>query len=170
MNIQVIKRRIRKVFHFVIGWFPLLSILLFILVIVLLFLKKWELVATLFALFLTCLVFYHNDQTRITQMLTDCYKEIKELEAQYYQKYGNKKEEMAWRSLFLNTLEFQSFLFNRDYLPRQEFLEFFEELIKWGHNTILPKRQEELENAEKFRELKRLYSSIKEKSRGKSDE
>lgn len=105
-------------------------------------------------------------------MLTDCYKEIKDLEAQYYQEYEgkNEKEKMAWRSLFLNTLEFQAFLFNRDYLPRQEFLEFFKDVIKWGYNTILPKRPEDLKNAEKFRELKNLYSSIKEKSRRKSDE
>lgn len=172
MKIKVIKRIISEISHFVIGSVPFLPILLFMLVVTFLLLKKWELAATLFALFLTCLVIYHNDRTRGTQILADCYKEIKELEAQYYQKYEgkNEKEEMAWRSLFLNTLEFQSFLFNRDYLPRQEFLEFFEEVIKWGHNTILPKRPEDLENAEKFRELKSLYSSIKEKSRGKSDE
>jgi len=172
MKIKVIKRRISEISHFVIGWIPFLPILLFMLVVAFLLLKKWELAATLFALFLTCLVIYHNDRTRVTQVLTDCYKEIKELEAEYYQKYEgkNEKEEMAWRSLFLNTLEFQSFLFNRDYLPRQEFLEFFEDVIKWGYNTILVKRQEDLENTEKFRELKRLYSSIKGRSRRKSDE
>lgn len=166
------KRRISEISYLLIDWIPFLPILLLMLVIVFLLLKKWEVAATLFALFLTCLVIYRNDRTRVTQILTDCYKEIKELEAQYYQKYEgkNEKEEMAWRSLFLNTLEFQSFLFNRNYLPRQEFLEFLEDVIKWGYNTILAKRPEDLENTEKFRELKSLYSSIKERSRRKSDE
>jgi len=98
-------------------------------------------------------------------MLTDCYKEIKDLETQYYQKYEgkNKKEEMAWRSLFLNTLEFQSFLFNRDYLPREEFLEFFCDVIKWGYEKILPKIEKDVTDSNKFSELKGLYAKYLKK-------
>ncbi|NQS89396.1 hypothetical protein HQ584_06380 [Patescibacteria group bacterium] len=93
-------------------------------------------------------------------MLTNCFREIKDLETQYYQKYEGKseKEEMAWRSLFLNTLEFQAFLFNRDYLPREEFLEFFCDVIRLGYEKILPKVKTDVTDSSKFPELKGLYA------------
>jgi len=77
------------------------------------------------------------------QIIMDCYREIKDLEKEYYEKYEKEKndEEKAWRSLFLNTLEFYAFLFNRDYFPREEFLDFFREVIIFGYSEILPEEQ-----------------------------
>ena len=72
---------------------------------------------------------------------------------------------MAWRSLFLNTLEFQAFLFNRNYLPKEEFLDFFGDVIKWGYEKILPKRPEDVTNRNKFPELKKLYAEYFKKGK-----
>ena len=76
--------------------------------------------------------------------------------------HKTEKELKAWDSLFFNTLEYFSFLLNKEYLSDKKILNFFEDaIIAWYEKIFLihstPKEQKD---NKVYPELKKLYQEI----------
>ena len=98
---------------------------------------------------------------------TRLFLEIRGLEKDYYLLFADKSEQerSRWDSLFLNTLEYFSFLVNRGHLEDKAMVEFFGPAFVEWREVILRRHVQGWEDPhkyEEFKELCRRYESHKE--------
>jgi hypothetical protein len=114
------------------------------------------------ALFLNWKAIRENRKTRELQIFNSIFQELKELEEKQ-KEYETEEEKKAWDSLFFNTLEYFSFLLNKEYLSDRKILSFFKDaIIAWYEQIFLEhSTKEEQKDGKIYPELKNLYKEIK---------
>jgi hypothetical protein len=86
-------------------------------------------------------------QTRELQLFEHIFSDIRTLDEKLHiaARSGTSREDLVgWRSHFLNTLEYLSFLVNRRYLRDKHLVEFFSEaLVRWYQDIFLAQATDE---------------------------
>jgi hypothetical protein len=117
------------------------------------------------ALFFTGYTFLQDQKTRQLQMADDLFKNLRELENQYYEKYINKddEEKKHWRYIFFNTIEWFSFLINNNKFKDKKMLTFFEDALIAYYDEMFVKLFDEnvIRDENQFPEFKNLYKKLK---------
>jgi hypothetical protein len=124
-------------------------------------------IATL-GLFFTAYVFLKDEKTKQLQIAENIFKDLRDLENQYYEKYyqENEYKKKNWSSIFFNTIEWFSFLINHGKLNDKEMIGFFKEAIISYYEDIFCKIYDfkSINDNTQFAEFKQLYKKLKETS------
>jgi hypothetical protein len=121
-------------------------------------------IATL-GLFFTAYVFLKDEKTKQLQIAENIFKDLRDLENQYYEKYyqENEYKKKNWSSIFFNTIEWFSFLINHGKLNDKEMIGFFKEAIISYYEDIFCKIYDfkSINDNTQFAEFKQLYKKLK---------
>jgi hypothetical protein len=121
-------------------------------------------IATL-GLFFTAYAFLKNEKTKQLQIAEGIFKDLRDLENQYYEKYyqENEYKKKNWSFIFFNTLEWFSFLINHGKLSDKEMIGFFKEAIISYYEDIFCKIYDFkiINDNTQFSEFKHLYKKLK---------
>ena len=116
-------------------------------------------------LFFTAFVFLKDEKTKQLQIAEGIFKDLRDLENQYYEKYyqENEYKKKNWSSIFFNTLEWFSFLINHGKLSDKEMIVFFKEAIISYYEDIFCKIYDfkTINDNTQFSEFKHLYKKLK---------
>jgi hypothetical protein len=119
-------------------------------------------------LFFTAYVFLKDEKTKQLQIAENIFKDLRDLENQYYEKYyqENEYKKKNWSSIFFNTIEWFSFLINHGKLNDKEMIGFFKEAIISYYEDIFCKIYDfkSINDNTQFAEFKQLYKKLKETS------
>ena len=121
-------------------------------------------IAAIIGLFFTGYVFLKNQKTRQLQIAEDIFKNLRELEIQFYEKYDKNEENLKqWKYVFFNTLEWFSFLINHNKLEDKEMLMFFKDtfIAYYEHIFIRVFEDKDIKDNKQFSEFKNLYKNLK---------
>ena len=121
-------------------------------------------IAAIIGLFFTGYVFLKDQKTRQLQIAEDIFKNLRELEIQYYEKYHKNDENLKqWKYIFFNTLEWFSFLINHNRLKDKEMLMFFDDtfIAYYEHIFINVFEDKYINDDKQFPEFKNLYKKLK---------
>jgi hypothetical protein len=117
-------------------------------------------------LFFTAYVFLKDEKTKQLQIAEGIFKDIRDLENQYYVNYYQESEykKKNWSSIFFNTLEWFSFLINNRKLNDKEMIYFFKDAIIIYYEDIFCKIYDAqiINDNTQFPEFKQLYKKLKE--------
>lgn len=103
-------------------------------------------------------------EKRELEIFENIFKDIRNYEEKLSKEALDIETRKTWDSLFLNTLEYASFLFNEKFISNKKILLFLKDVVKWGYEEIL-REQENWEDRDKFPELKTLYVFMQSKFR-----
>jgi hypothetical protein len=116
-------------------------------------------------LFFTGYVFLKDEKTRQLQIAEGIFKDLRDLENQYYETYSKQEQHKKenWNSIFFNTLEWFSFLINHGKLSDKTMISFFKEAIISYYENIFCKVYDSkvIHDNTQFTEFKKLYTKIK---------
>jgi F0F1-type ATP synthase membrane subunit a len=121
-------------------------------------------IATFLALVAAVWALFLSRRATQVQVFESIFKDIRELEATYFQAYSGQSEEKKrqWATLFFNTLEYFAFLLNRKMLPAQIFLEFYKPaFLKWYEMFLAFASNHEKNDPNIYPEFKKLVMRFK---------
>jgi len=129
---------------------------------------RWATVAsailTAFAFVAAVWALIQNKKAIQLQIFESIFKDVRELEKEYYTSYDKKDpdKQQQWLSLLFNTLEYIAFLFNSKRLPKGDFLKFYQNALLDSHKifvSLIPKPTQE--DPQAYSEFKKLIKSIR---------
>jgi len=116
-------------------------------------------------LFLNWRAIKENTKTREIQLISDTFKNIKDVEKELYLNFKNKSEEekKEWDSLLFNSIEQFAFLVNHKYLKDKKLAGFFNDAIALWYEEIFLKHHDQnvINDNKQYPEFKKLYHKIK---------
>ena len=119
-------------------------------------------------LFFTAYVFLKDEKTKQLQIAEGIFKDLRDFENQYYEKYyqENEYKKKNWSSIFFNTLEWFSFLINRGKLSDKQMIFFFKDAIISYYEDIFCKIYDLtiINDNTQYSEFKHLYKKLKRTS------
>jgi len=135
------------------------------------FVEKPEIIvigAAVVTLIFTAKSWNKDRETRELQMAEGIFKDLRELEREYYDKFQKMTEEekSQWDSLFFNTLEWFAFLINENKLKDKKIVDFFKPaIIEWFEDIFNVVYDASVKDDEtQFEELKKLYKKLNEEA------
>ena len=113
-------------------------------------------------LILNAFATWSSAKVRRQETFTHFVVDLREMEAQFYREYDGKDEatRRKWDSLFLNSLEYMSFLVNHGYVRDRKMVQFFAPAFVGWHQDILQAHVENWRDPNMYEEFKKLCGKL----------